>query len=63
MPLISQLVKKVKTLCGEEQAVHIVYEDQPTNDFKSLFMRLNGETCLSTYWKFPCIHLACKVIV
>lgn len=42
MPLFYSAVKLIKKLCGEEQAVHIVYEDQATNDFKSVFMRING---------------------
>lgn len=42
MPLLYSAVKLIKELCGEEQAVQVIYEDQATNDFKSLFMRLNG---------------------
>ena len=43
MPLFYTCVKRIKEICGKEQNIHIMYEDQPTNDFKSLFLRLNGK--------------------
>ena len=55
MPLFHSAVKLIKELCGGEQAVQIIYEDQATNDFKSLFMRLNG--------KFPVRHFNVNLIV
>ena len=42
MPLLYYAVGLLKELCGEEHNVHVIYEDQATNDFKSLFLRLNG---------------------
>jgi len=41
MPLFYSAVTLIKDLCGGEQHVHVIYEDQSTNDFKSLFLRLN----------------------
>ena len=42
MPLMYSAVELLKEMCGEEQNVLVIYEDQATNDFKSLFLRLNG---------------------
>ena len=28
---------------GEDQEVHIIYEDQASNDWKSVFLRIHGE--------------------
>ena len=43
---------KIREIHGSDTEIHIVYEDQPTNDFKSLFKNLNGwnlETLLMSY--------------
>ena len=42
MPLMYQVVKAVREKYGEEMPITVIYEDQPVNDFKSLFMRLQG---------------------
>ncbi|XP_078369098.1 uncharacterized protein LOC144653059 [Oculina patagonica] len=42
MPLISACVKKLKELHGENLEINIQYEDQPFNDFKSLFSFVQG---------------------
>ncbi|XP_032243202.2 methyltransferase LUC1 [Nematostella vectensis] len=41
MPLMYALVKLLREN-DEKMPIHIVYEDQPVNDFKSVFMRLQG---------------------
>jgi len=35
-------VKELRNIHGDELAINVVYEDQPVNDFKSLFLRLQG---------------------
>ncbi|XP_012562661.1 uncharacterized protein LOC100209108 isoform X1 [Hydra vulgaris] len=42
MPLIYSCIKKVKETCGNNKNVHVMYEDQSTNDFLSLFLALDG---------------------
>ena len=42
MPLMYACVKAIREKYGDELPINIVYEDQPVNDFKSLFMRLQG---------------------
>jgi hypothetical protein len=44
MPLIYACVKAIREKYGEELPINVIYEDQPVNDFKSLFMRLQGKT-------------------
>ncbi|XP_031575071.1 probable S-adenosylmethionine-dependent methyltransferase At5g38100, partial [Actinia tenebrosa] len=42
MPLVYACVKELRKKYGDELAIHVIYEDQPINDFKSLFMLLQG---------------------
>lgn len=42
MPLMYETVKSIREKYGEDMPINIIYEDQPINDFKSLFMRLQG---------------------
>ena len=35
--------ERIKKRYGAAQEVHILYDDQPLNDFKSLFMRMEGK--------------------
>lgn len=42
MPLMWDICEHVRSKCGDEPAIQVNYEDQPINDFKSLFMRLHG---------------------
>lgn len=42
MPLICACVKKLKELHGDDLEINIQYEDQPFNDFKSLFSFVQG---------------------
>ena len=42
MPLIYACVKELHKRHGSDLAIHVMYEDQPVNDFKSLFMHLQG---------------------
>ncbi|KAK3741100.1 hypothetical protein QZH41_013920, partial [Actinostola sp. cb2023] len=42
MPLMYACVKAIREKYGQELPINIIYEDQPVNDFKSLFMRLQG---------------------
>ena len=44
MPLWYACVKELKEKHGSEFPIHVMYEDQPVNDFKSLFLRLQGES-------------------
>ena len=43
MPLWYACVKELKEKYGLEFPIHVMYDDQPVNDFKSLFLRLQGE--------------------
>jgi len=42
MPLMYACVKELRKIHGDNLPVHVVYEDQPVNDFKSLFLHLQG---------------------
>ena len=42
MPLMYACVKELRKIHGDELPIHVIYEDQPVNDFKSLFLRLHG---------------------
>ena len=42
MPLLYSCVKELRKIYGDDLPVHVIYEDQPVNDFKSLFLRLQG---------------------
>ena len=42
MPLLYACVKELRKNYGNELPIHVIYEDQPINDFKSLFLRLQG---------------------
>ena len=42
MPLLYACVKKLREIYGDDLPIHVIYEDQPVNDFKSLFLRLQG---------------------
>ena len=43
MPLIYSCIQKIKETCGKDKNVHVMYEDQSTNDFLSLFLALDGK--------------------
>ena len=42
MPVIYSVVEKIKETFGGEQNIHVMYEDQPLNEFKQIFLKLNG---------------------
>ena len=42
MPLLYESVKELREIYGDDLPIHVIYEDQPVNDFKSLFLRLQG---------------------
>ena len=42
MPLMYACVKELRKIHGDDLPIHVIYEDQPVNDFKSLFLRLQG---------------------
>ena len=42
MPLMYACVKELRQIHGDDLPIHVIYEDQPVNDFKSLFLRLQG---------------------
>ena len=43
LPLLYACVEVLKSKHGAELQIHVAYEDQPMNDFKSLFFRLQGK--------------------
>ena len=45
MPLLLACVEELRKIYGGDLAIHVMYEDQPVNDFKSIFKRLQG-VCL-----------------
>lgn len=64
MPLIYSCVEELRKLHGSELEILIFYEDQPTNDFTSLFAFLQGthspQTNNQTFNKFT--FLICKTL-
>ncbi|XP_078379565.1 uncharacterized protein LOC144662597 isoform X2 [Oculina patagonica] len=42
MPLWYACVQELRKIYGDDLPIHVIYEDQPINDFKSLFLRLQG---------------------
>ena len=42
MPLLYACFKELREIHGDDLPIHVIYEDQPVNDFKSLFLRLQG---------------------
>lgn len=42
MPLLYACVKELRKIHGDDLPIQVIYEDQPVNDFKSLFLRLQG---------------------
>ena len=46
MPLFYACVNELRKIHGDGLAIHVIYEDQPVNDFKSLFLRLQGILCV-----------------
>ena len=43
MALFYACVQELRKLHGDDLPIHVIYEDQPVNDFKSLFLRLQGK--------------------
>lgn len=43
MALFYACVQELRRIHGDDLAIHVIYEDQPVNDFKSLFLRLQGK--------------------
>lgn len=43
MPLLYACVQELRKIHGDDLPIHVIYEDQPVNDFKALFLRLQGE--------------------
>ena len=41
-PVIINCIEKLRAKYGNDLPINVVYEDQPTNDFKSIFLRVNG---------------------
>ncbi|CAL4234931.1 unnamed protein product, partial [Meganyctiphanes norvegica] len=42
MPMLYEAISHLRRKFGDKLPIHVTYEDQPVNDFKSLFMRLQG---------------------
>ncbi|KAL9964113.1 hypothetical protein ACROYT_G027697 [Oculina patagonica] len=40
MPLLYACVQELRKIHGDDLPISVIYEDQPVNDFKSLFLRL-----------------------
>ena len=55
MPLMYACVKELRKIHGDNLPIHVIYEDQPVNDFKSLFLRLQGLVLL--IHKLKCSNL------
>ena len=43
MGLFYACVQELRKIHGDDLPIHVIYEDQPVNDFKSLFLRLQGK--------------------
>lgn len=43
MGLMYACVQELRKIHGDDLPISVVYEDQPINDFKSLFLRLQGK--------------------
>lgn len=43
MPLLCACVQELRKIHGDDLSINVIYEDQPVNDFKSLFLRLQGK--------------------
>ena len=41
-PVIINCIEKLRSKYGSDLPINVIYEDQPTNDFKSIFLRANG---------------------
>ena len=48
MPLLYACVKELRKMHGDSLPIQVIYEDQPVNDFKSLFLRLQGASLFLT---------------
>ena len=48
MPLLYACVKELRKMHGDILPIQVIYEDQPVNDFKSLFLRLQGASLFLT---------------
>lgn len=63
MPLLYACVQELRKIHGDDLPISVIYEDQPVNDFKSLFLRLQGKfmkwCCyeISASW-WPTVHYA-----
>ncbi|KAJ7331670.1 hypothetical protein OS493_019263 [Desmophyllum pertusum] len=42
MPLLYACVQELRKIHGDDFSINVIYEVQPVNDFKSLFLRLQG---------------------
>ena len=43
MALLYACVQELRKIHGDDLPIYVIYEDQPINDFKSLFLRLQGK--------------------
>ena len=43
MPLLYACVQELRKIHGDDLPISVIYEDQPVNDFKSLFLRVQGK--------------------
>ena len=43
MALFYACVQELRQIHGDDLPIHVIYEDQAVNDFKSLFLRLQGK--------------------
>ncbi|XP_066279135.1 uncharacterized protein [Branchiostoma lanceolatum] len=57
MPLLYEVVRYLRTKYGPNLPIHVCFEDQPVNDFKSIFLMLEGlmpeQEIRSFYTDFP----------
>ena len=48
MSLLYACVNELRKIHGDSLPIQVIYEDQPVNDFKSLFLRLQGASLFLT---------------
>ena len=60
MPLLYTCIEELRKTHDSELAIHVTYEDQPVNDFKALFLRLQGTSLFMTISFFHI--LSCEAV-
>ena len=61
MPLMYACVKELRKIHSDDLPIQVIYEDQPVNDFKSLFLRLQGKPLVTNSSQFTFFDQSCLV--